>query len=112
MEKIITVLLCLLLCSCNYKSAACYKYDGNNEIEVYIEAVNDDIESIRITEVFELPYDLLANEKEFVNFTAKLDQSYHFEDNRLIRQYGAVLDKTYSFNKTIDRLKKEKYSCE
>ena len=80
MEKIITVLLCLLLCSCNYKSAACYKYDGNNEIEVYIEAVNDDIESIKITEVFELPYDLLANEREFLNIYN------HFQTNPMVNQ--------------------------
>ena len=112
MEKKTLVLLFLLLTGCSYKSAACVKFDGDKEIDIDIKAVNDDIQTVEISEVFELPYELLANEKEFERFKEQLDVSYHFEDNILIRRYAMVIDDTYSYMDTLKQLNEEKYHCE
>ena len=112
MEKSTLVLLCLLFWGCNHKSASCTRFNGNDEISIEIKALNDDIESIEVSEVFELPYDLISDNEEFARFSKQLDASYHFEDNRLIRKYTIVLDDRYSFMNTLQKLEKEHYHCE
>ena len=112
MEKITLILLCLCLWGCRQRSAACVRFNGNDEIDLLIKAVNDDIESIEVSEIFELPYELLSDNEEFDRFKKQLDASYHLEENRLIRRYAIVLDDTYSFMNTIERLNREKYHCE
>ncbi len=112
MEKITLILLCLFLSACNHKSASCIRFNGNDEISLEIVALNDDIQSIEVCEVFELPYELLSDREEFERFRKQLDSSYHFEENRLIRRYSIVLDDRYSFMETLKKLKKERYSCE
>ena len=112
MEKYTIILLCLFLFGCTRRSASCVRFNGNDEINIRISALNDDIESIEVCEVFELPYDLISNNEEFERFKKQLDASYHLEENRLIRNYSIVLDDRYSFMNTIKRLEKEHYSCE
>ena len=112
MEKITLVLLCLFLWGCNHKSASCVKYNGKDEISLEIKALNDDIESIEVSEIFLLPYELLSNNEEFLRFKKQLDASYHLEENRLIRRYSIVLDDRYSFMNTLEKLRKEHYNCE
>ena len=112
MEKTTLVLLCLLLCGCNRKSASCVRFKGNDEINIQINALNDVIESIEVSEIFELPYELLSDKEEFERFSRQLDSSYHFEENRLIRRYSIILDDRYSFMETLNKLKKERFNCE
>ena len=94
------------------QSASCVKFNGNDEISIEIKALNDDIESIEVSEVFELPYELISDNEEFARFSKQLDASYHFEDNHLIRKYTIVLDDRYSFMNTLQKLEKEHYHCE
>ena len=112
MEKRCLILICLCLCGCNKKSAACVRYSGENEVGITLNGLNDKITSIEVNEVFVLPYELLLNEEEFKRFSRQLDVSYHFEENRLIRNYAIAVDGDYSFVKTIKALEKEKYHCE
>ena len=112
MEKRTLILLCLFLCGCNHKSASCVRFNGNDEISLQIKALNDDIQSIEVSEVFLLPYELLSDNEELQRFTKQLDASYHFEENRLIRRHSIVLDDRYSFMNTLEKLRKERYHCE
>ncbi len=112
MEKSTLILLCLFLWGCNHKSASCVRFNGNDQISIEIKALNDDIESIEVSEVFELPYELISDNEELERFKKQLDASYHFEENRLIRRYAIVLDDRYSFMNTLRKLAKEHYSCE
>ncbi|MBO7677738.1 MAG: hypothetical protein J6S49_09555 [Erysipelotrichaceae bacterium] len=112
MEKSTIIILCLFLWGCNHRSASCVKYNGDDEINIHIEALNDDIESIEVSEIFVLSYELLADNEEFARFKKQLDSSYHLEENRLIRSYAIVLDDRYSFMNTLKRLQKERYHCE
>ena len=60
MDKRKIVLLSVLLCSCENKhSYACVKEIDNNQIYLDIDAINDEIISLEVSEYFKLPYDLL-----------------------------------------------------
>ena len=107
------LLLFILLCSCDsQKSFACVKYSDDNQIYLDINANNDDIDTIKVKEVFILPYEVLNKQinKNYLNI--QLDNSYYSIDNKIIKEYDLSLDKIYSLNKTLQYLKKEHFICE
>lgn len=107
------IVLLLLLCGCSrQRHIACSRFDGDDSLTLDITAVNDEIRMIEVTELFELPKELLANERFFNDLQKQFDESCHMEENRLVRKYGIVMDQTYSLAETIEKLKQEKYSCE
>ena len=107
------IILLLLLCGCaRQRNVACVRFNDDDSLMLNISAVNDDIRMIEVVELFEVPTQLVANEDYFNDLKKQFDQSCHMEGNKLVRRYGLVLDQTYSLSKTIEALKKEKYSCE
>lgn len=103
----------ILLCSCQKQiSAACNKYNNDNQINLRITAENDDIIKIQAEEVFTLPYDVLMNEEWLKYLKQQLDNKYYLENNLLIKRYNIIPEQVYSFQETIKLLKKEKYNCE
>ena len=113
MEKLKLVLLVFILYGCsNHHSVACEKDNGNIKTYIEIQAINDDITLINIKEVFVIDYDLLMN-KEIKSFLdGQIDSSYYYHDNKLIKEYSIIMDDRYSFSKTLEQFKKEKYICE
>lgn len=112
-KRIIVTILLLLLSSCsNHKQTSCILEKDNKYIDLDIKAINDDILSIKQRVVFTLPNNLMANEEWLSLLENQLDSSYYFEENKLVSESIIELDKTYSFEKTIEYLRKEKYFCE
>ena len=113
MSKKRLIILLLLLCGCTrQREVACVRFNDDDSLTLNITAVNDDIKMIEVVELFEVPSQIMANEGYFDDLKKQFDQSCHMEGNKLIRRYGLFLDQTYSLSKTIESLKKEKYSCE
>lgn len=113
MFKKVIVFCLLFLCSCSVnKETSCLLEKEDKSINLDIKAINDDIVSIKETVVFELPNSLIANELWLSDLIAQLNDNYHFDDNRLISETNLVLDSNYSFNKTVEYLRKEKFYCE
>ena len=103
----------VLLCGCeNRRSFACSRDFNPHRIHIDIQAVNDRIETLDVTESFELPYSLLLDEERAAEFRKQLDSSYAIQGNRLIRNYRIVPEEVFSIARTLEYLKKEKYICE
>ena len=112
MEKGLLILLLFFLCGCHEKTVACTRFNNDDQVEITIQAINDDIRTIEVSETFVLPYEALADEEIFKVLEKQLDKSCYLEDNRLIRRYGLPVDGKYSLSKTIEYLRQEKYFCE
>ena len=114
MEKRLIILLFLFLCGgChnNYRIACIYELDDKS-LNLDIKAINDDISSIDVRACFEVPYKALLDKEKFDFINSQLDETYHFEDNILVREYSVELDKTYSLDKTIEYLNSKRFHCE
>ena len=106
------IFLLLSLCSCEkHKTIACERLESDRQIYLDIEADYDDIRTVSVNEVFVIPYSIIANERSMIELRKQLDDSYHFEDNRLIRFYQPFLDDIYSLSETIAYLRDLNYVC-
>lgn len=113
MKKLFLILIMLNLCSCSKtRSTACVRIDGNNQIYLDIRSNNDDITQIRAREVFVLPYSVILNDMSREYLEKQLDDTYHFEDNLLVKEYDVKLYEIYSLSMTLNDLKKELFVCE
>lgn len=103
----------LLITACeNRKHASCvYELEGK-KICLDIEAINDDIETIHVRNEFVLPHSLVFNEKYKKDLDEQLDDTYHYEDNLLVKEYDVILDDLYSYNNTLNYLNSRRYHCE
>ena len=112
-KRKIIVLIMLLLSGCERKrSYACSRDFNPHKIYIDIDTVNDRISSLKVTESFELPYELLLDEERAADFRKQLDGSYHIEGNKLIRTYRIVPEDDFSIARTLEELKKEMYICD
>lgn len=113
MEKIILILL-FVLSSCKNKenSVACVKFEEDRDIDIYIKADYDVIKDVQIFQTYTLNNDLLLNEDRLNLLKKQLDDTYYFEDNKLIKKEIVLLDDEYSLSETIKYLRKDKYNCE
>ena len=113
MEKIILILL-LFLTSCENKekTIACSKFEADRDIDIYINAEYDQIKSISVFQTYTLASDLFQYEERLNLLKNQLDDTYYFEDNKLIRRQDYLIEDDYSLNKTIEYLKKDKFACE
>ena len=106
------ILLLLTLSSCEkHKTIACEHLESDRQIYLNIEADYDEIRSVSVNEVFVIPYSIIADQNSMNDLRKQLDESYHFEDNRLIRSYQPFLDDIYSLSETIAYLKDLNYVC-
>lgn len=113
MDKRKIVLLTFLLCACESKrSYACVKEIDNNQIYLDIEAINDEIVCLEVSEYFKLPYELLLNENRLNDFKKQLDYTYSIEESMLTHKYQIVPEERYSVSKTLKYLKTERFICE
>lgn len=115
MEKtkgLVLVLLVLLSGCQNNKRIACNLIQENKSIDLDIRAINDDISSIDVRTSFIVPNETLFDDKKLEFLKSQLDNSYHFEDNKLIREYSILIDNKYSLDKTLEDLRKKRYYCE
>ena len=106
------ILLLLLLCGCEkHRTIACERLESDKQIYLDIEANYDEITSIRVNEVFMIPYGIMANEESMNELRRQLDDSYHFEENKLIRSYQLFLDEICSLSETEAYLRDLNYVC-
>ena len=114
MEKISLIITILfLLCGCrNYRSFACQSFNGDDSLRIEFETVNDDIVSVHVSQLKVLPSDLLYNQKFMEDFNRQLNEEYHLEENKLIREYDLPVEGKYSITSTIRQLESERYHCE
>lgn len=114
MSKKIVLVLFILLVGCENKSRniACILFGKDSEIYINIHAKYDDIESVEVKECFDIPSVVMADEKKFAFLNSQLDNTYHFEGNKLIKDYCIALDDTYSLEKTIEGLRTRRFYCE
>lgn len=113
-KRIVIVLLVLLVLSgCqNRLRVACNYQLEDKSIDLDIKAINDDISSINVRTCFEIPYYVLYDQDKLEFLNSQLDDSYHYEDNLLIREYEIPLDRTYSLDMTLADLRKKRFYCE
>lgn len=109
---IVLLLLCLYGCHDNYSQISCSLYNQDSIVYLDIKAINDDIDSILVRHTFEIPQRVMCDEEKYNFLLSQLDETYHFEDNILVKEYYEVLDKTYSLSKTIEELNKKRFFCE
>jgi len=112
MEKRLIVILLIILCGCRQRTVACSRYINDDRIEINIEAINDDISTVEVSEIFTVPGEIMASEERLKELERQFDSSCHLEDNHLIRRYALCVNGTYSLDRTLDQLRKEKYFCE
>ena len=114
MEKKTKILILLFLLSGCVKdnSASCSRYDQEDSLTLNLYARNDTITMIEVVESFLLPAKAVANEKYFADLKKQFDSSCHLEENRLIRNYGLAIDGSYSLQKTIEELERQRFHCE
>lgn len=112
MKKLLLIII-LLLCACEKeKNCSCVKIDGDKQIYLDISSIYDDIVSVSIREAFVLPYSLLLDEYSSSYLKEQLDDTYHIENNMLIREYEVIPDDRCSLQLTLSELKKELFICE
>lgn len=114
MEKRIAIVVLLVLlsgCQRNLR-VACNFVQDDSSIDLDIKAINDDISSIKVRTCFVIPNVVMFDETKLKFVESQLDSSYHFEDNKLIREYDIDLDDAYSLNKTVESLRKKRFYCE
>ena len=110
MEKVIIILLLLSACE-KRRTMACEHREREKQVYLTIEAEYDRIDSIRVDEIFVIPYRLMADNDRLGDLKKQLDQNYRFEGNRLIHSYDYDLDGIYSLSATADYLKDLNYVC-
>ena len=112
-KKKTVIVLLFILCGCSrQRSAACTYYNGDDSLTLDLIAVNDDIRMIKVSEVFVLPPELLANGKFFSDLCKQFDPSCHVEDDKLVRRYSLAVERRYSLNATITSLEEKRFHCE
>lgn len=110
---VVIILYLFILTGCkNNKEIACNFIQDNKSVDLQIKAINDEISSINIRTSFDIPNSVMFDENKYDFLVSQLDESYHFEDNKLIREYSVDLDKIYSLSKTLDNLRKQRFYCE
>lgn len=103
----------ILLTGCqNNQSFACSRYSGDNSIVIELNGSNDKIMSFHVREAFKLPHTLLYEEKNKAFLDEQLDDSCHYENNYLIKEYDLYPDQKYSLQMTLENLKDRRYFCE
>ena len=113
MEKKRLILLILLLSGCAKEhSYACSRIDGKKRIDLNILIKGDVILSVEKTERYLLPYDLLLNEEWFEQFSRQLDEDCFFQDNELFCRCMITPEGQFSFVKTAEQLKQQRFICE
>lgn len=112
-KRLILVLLVFILSGChNNLRVACNYIEEDKSVDLDIKAINDDISSIKVRTCFVIPNVVMFDDEKLEFLKSQLDSSYHFEDNKLIREYDIDLDDTYSLNKTLESLRKKRFYCE
>ncbi len=102
-----------MLCGCQRERiVSCSRFDGDDSLTLQIEAVNDDVVSIEVIELYQLPGGPLADATFSDDFARQLDDTCHLEEDRLIRRYEVFPDGTYSLQKTIEELRAGRFHCE
>lgn len=113
MEKRLILLIILFLTACqNKKTVACSLGLEDKNINIDISAINDDISSIKVRSSFIIPTPILTDKDKYEFIQKQLDNTFHFEDNKLIREYDIEIDDVYSLDKTIKYLNSKRYYCE
>lgn len=113
MEKKKLILLCILLCGCSrQRSYACIRDLGKDQIRVDLTAKGDVLLSLHIIERYGLPYNLLPDEKRLEGLDDQLEEGCFYEGNDLICECTVTPERTYSLEKSLERLKDENYVCE
>lgn len=114
MEKKLTLLsLFFLLTGCySNHSVACIYSLQDKEVILDINAINDDITSIHERTSFVVPTEVLMNEERLNFLKSQLDNTYHFEDNLLVKERDLDIDDTYSLERTLKYLKTKRFICE
>ena len=112
MEKIIIILTLFCLVSCdNHSVSSCQLYSDDKQISIYLEADNDDINSIQIIESFILPYQIIGYEDKMKDIYKQVGTDYILHDNYLSKQYSVELEERYSLSETIKFLTNQRFSC-
>ncbi|MBO4919370.1 MAG: hypothetical protein J5365_04360 [Erysipelotrichaceae bacterium] len=112
MKKRLIILLILLTGCRNNRAYACSRYSNDDSITIDIGAVNDTILSFHVREAFKLPYTVLYDEKNRSLLNSQLNDSYHYENNYLVREYDLFPDRDCSLQLTLDDLQGRRYFCE
>lgn len=115
MEKktIIVATLLIILTGChNARAIACNYAVDDKSITLNIEAINDDIYSMNVRKCFEIPNVVMCDQEKYSFLLSQLDETYHFEDNLLIKEYDIELNDNYSLSSTIDYLQTKRFYCE
>lgn len=112
-QKIILILILILLTGCEKQRVlACNYISDDSEIYVNLYSNYDDLEKIEIRLTFDIP-NVVMQDKEKLDFLLQqLDDTYHFEDSILVKEYSLFMDDDYSLNETIKYLKNKRYNCE
>lgn len=111
-EALILGLLFVLTGCHNNLRIACDLDLQDKEVCLDIYAHNDDIEKIDVRESFEIPNYVLADKDKYDFIAKQLDEQSHFEDNKIVKEYSVLLDKTYSLSETLKNLKSRRFYCE
>lgn len=113
MEKKLVLIVLLLLTGCqNKKIIACSFGLDDKNISIDISAINDEISSMKVRSSFEIPNSVLNDSDKYEFLKSQLNDSFHLEDNKLVREYEVAIDDVYSLDKTIERLNGKRYYCE
>lgn len=112
MKKKLIILLILLTGCRNNRAYACSRYSNDDSITIDLNAVNDTILTIHVREAFKLPYTLLYDEKKRSFLNSQLDDSYHYENTNLVREYDLFPDQNCSLKMTLDDLQDGRFFCE
>ena len=112
MEKKLIILLFLLTGCQNNRTYACSRYFNDDSISIDLKAVNDKILVFHVREAFKLPHTLLYDEKKRSFLDSQLDDSYHYENTYLVREYDLLPDEECSLQMTLEDLKSRRYLCE
>ena len=113
MFKKVIIILFLFLCGCsNLKQVSCVYHSNDNDLELTIEAINDDVLSIKETSIYNLPSSVFVNEEIYKTFLSQIKDDYYVEDDKIIIKRDLKIDNKYSLYKTIEYLKKMRFNCE
>ena len=112
MEKKLIILLFLLTGCLNERTFACSRFLNEDSTTISLDAVNDTILTFRVREAFKLPHTLLYDEAGRSFLDSQLDDTYHYENTYLIREYELFPEKECSLRMTLDDLKNRRYFCE
>ncbi len=112
MEKKLIILLLLLSGCRNNRAYACSRYSNDDSITINLNGVNDTILTFHVREAYKLPHTLLYDEQRRSFLNSQLDDSYHYENSYLVREYDLFPDEDCSLQMTLNDLKDRRYICE